>query len=346
MNRFILRLKLLLRDRTACICYAISVIVMFCLLLGLSSVSEEQSAIPIGLVIRDDSRETEELAENIRKTKAIKVIEGKEAELKDELLNGYLNCIFIIDDGYGDKVRAGETEDLITVISGKDDRMSVVIGDIIAGSMVYDICVNKAYRSYRSLISTEPVSLDAYNTYVLSLREDPSYDFSFDKKYMDPENKTIAENEVTNGMIYKQMIAGMLCMLLCLMAFVSCNCFCLEYENGVAYRLKELPGSRIPTFLMDFFGVFVYTIPLSIAAGFLSKSVMGVVYSLVYLLAMCLICTVLSKTVKKTEAYQLVGAVLVVGLGIFGFVSVFAELIGGPAFLKFTPNAVYISLLL
>ncbi|MBO4781812.1 MAG: hypothetical protein J5522_05400, partial [Lachnospiraceae bacterium] len=59
----------------------------------------------------------------------------------------------------------------------------------------------------------------------------------------------------------------------------------------------------------------------------------------------CALCTFISKTAKKTESYQLVGAVLVIGLGILGFVSVFAGIIGGPDFLKYTPNAIYIDLL-
>ncbi|MBR4342636.1 MAG: ABC transporter permease [Lachnospiraceae bacterium] len=346
MNRFILRIKLLFRDRTACLCYAVSALVMFCLLLGLASVSEERSAVPIGLVVEDDSKEALDLAESIRNTAAVYVTEGTEEELKEELLNGYINCIFIIDEGYGERVRMSDNDELVTVISGTDDRMSVVIGDIIGGSMLYDICLNKAYRAYLSVGDNEKLSKEAYNTYVIGLKNDPSFEFSFDVTYRNPDSQKIEESEITNGMIYRQMITGMLAMLLCLMAFVSCNCFCLEYENGVAYRLKELPGNRFPSFLMDFFGIFVYTIPLSIIAGFLNADIKGVLYSIVYLGIMCIVCTVLSKSVKKTEAYQLVGAVLVIGLGILGFVSVFAGIIGGPEFLKYTPNAIYINLLL
>ena len=68
MSRFRLRLKILLKDRTACICYGISVIVMLCLLIGLNSASEEKSAVPIGLVVEDESREAEYLRERIKDT--------------------------------------------------------------------------------------------------------------------------------------------------------------------------------------------------------------------------------------------------------------------------------------
>jgi hypothetical protein len=53
-----------------------------------------------------------------------------------------------------------------------------------------------------------------------------------------------------------------------------------------------------------------------------------------------------SKLIKKTETYQIAGAVIVIGLGVLGFVSVFSGIMGGPEFLKYTPNAIYINMLL
>ena len=346
MSRFILRLRILLNDRTAGVCYIISAIVMLCLLAGLQSVSEERSAVPIGLVVEDDSQEARELAESIRKTPSVYVNEGTKDDLKEKLLDGYINCIFIIDEGYGEKIKRAETGELVTILSGEDSRLSIILGDIIAGSMLYDLCLNKGYKLYDSLPGDEKLDWYEYRSYVLTLKDDPTFAFSFDISYENPKEKEIEERDVTNGMIYRQMIAGMLAMLLCLMSFVSCNCFCLEYENGVARRLKNLPVIRICSEVMDFFGIFVYTLPLSVVAGILFENVKSILISLVYLSVMCLVCMIISKLVKKTESYQLVGAVLVIGLGVLGFVSVFAGIIGGPEFLKATPNAIYIEAML
>jgi len=341
MSRFRLRIKILLKDRTACICYLISVIVMVCLLIGLKNSSEERSAVPIGLVINDESREAEFLRERIKQTPAVYVYEGELDELNEKLLEGNINSIFIIDEGYGERVRKGETDELVTIISGEDDRMSVIIGDILAGSMLYDICANKSYIAYSSLKDNK-LTRDEYYSYIMGLKEDPRFAFTFEIETKSSGKETLKENQITNGMIYKQMIAGMLAMLICLVAFVSCNCFCLEYECGVAGRLKELPCNRISAEAMDFFGIFVYTLPLSIVAGILMSDFRSIVVSIIYLFIISILCMLISKTVKRTESYQLVGAVLVIGLGILGFVSVFAGLIGGPEFLKFTPNAIYI----
>ena len=82
MSRFILRLKICLKDRTAGICYVISAVVMFCLLLGLSSASEERSAVPIGLYVADESEEAILLVEQMRKTPSIYIYEKSLEELK------------------------------------------------------------------------------------------------------------------------------------------------------------------------------------------------------------------------------------------------------------------------
>lgn len=345
MSRFILRLKICLKDRTAGICYAVSVIVMFALLMGLSSVAEERSAVPVGLFVADDSEEAALLAEKIRNTPSLYVYEESLDDLKELLLDGYVNSIFIVEEGYGDRVRNKDVDDLVTVISGKDDQMSVMISDIVAGAMMYEICLNKSYRLYKDSLPTNALDKQQYSEYIRKLYDSNDFAFNFEAVYKDPKVKKIEERQVTNGMIYKQMIAGMLAMLLCLMAFVSCNCFCMEYENGVAYRLESFPGSGIPKEIMDFFGIFMYTLPLSIVAGLLFADIKAVIASIVYLLILCAVCTFISKAVKKTESYQLVGAVLVIGLGVLGFVSVFSGLIGGPEFLKYTPNAIYINLL-
>ena len=196
MNRFVLRLKILLKDRTADICFIICTGVMLCLLIGLKSVSEERSAVPIGLVVEDDSPEALELAENIKKTVSVYVSEGTREELEERLLDGYLNCIFIIDKGYGERIRNAETEDLVTIISGDDDRMSVIIGDIIAGHMLYDVCLNKGFRLYSSLPKEDKLDWYEYRNYVLQLKEDPTFAFTFNVTYEDPIENKKKEEEV------------------------------------------------------------------------------------------------------------------------------------------------------
>ena len=343
MERFILRLAICLKDRAAGICYLVSAVVIVCLLLGLSEAGEERSAVPIGLVNRDDSRESEELAESIKKNSALYVYTGTEKELEDRLLDGYINSIFIIREDYGLNVRNGVTEELLEVISGEDDKVSVVVADIIAGSMLYDICRSKAYKMYKKQEGKAGKSREEYAEYVLATAQKPDFQFAFDLEYIDANNGKIAENAVTNGMIYKQMIAGMLAMLLSLISFASCNGICAEYENGARRRLKNLPCSKFLINLFDFFGIFVYTLPLGIISGLLLNGVKGMLLSIAYLAFMCPVCLLLSNLCKKTEAYQLSGAVVIIALGVFGFVSVFMGLIGGVGFAAYTPNALFIS---
>lgn len=352
MNRISLRIKLCLKDKTACICYIVSAVVMLCVLLGLEASSEERSAIPIGLVNLDESTEAQNLVKQIHENPSIYVIDGNSREeLEERLLSGYINSIFIINEDYGINVRKGATDNLITVISGEDNKVSVIVGDIIAGSMLYDISMSKGYKTYLSEAEKAGIYKDSekvqwdrdkYREYALSISERPDFSFAFNMEFKDGNNGKIEEKAVTNGMIYRQMIAGMLAMLLSLVAFSACNGICLEHERGIRRRLSNLPGSRAVSLMFDFFGIFVYTLPLGVGAGWALGKLEGIPVSLLYLAVMCLLCLILSDAVKKTDAYQLVGAVLVIGFGVCGFISVFSGLTGGADFLKYTPNALFI----
>ena len=83
MSRFRLRLKICINDKTAGICYIISAIVMIALLLSLDSAGEERSAIPIGVVVNDDSEEAREFLARIKDTPSVYVNEGDLESLKE-----------------------------------------------------------------------------------------------------------------------------------------------------------------------------------------------------------------------------------------------------------------------
>ena len=162
MNRFVLRLKIALRDRTAGICYLVSAVVILALLMGLDSAGEERSAIPIGLAVHDDSSEAEKFVTGLKNTPAVYVTEGEVDELKERLLDGLINCIFVVDEGFGEKIRQGFPDEIITVISGEDDRMSVILSDITAASIMYDIAEDDidGCISYSNYIEGNPTGFN------------------------------------------------------------------------------------------------------------------------------------------------------------------------------------------
>jgi len=342
MNRLFLRIKICIKDITACICYLVSAVVVLCLLLGLDSVSEERSAVPIGLINDDLSSESERLRESIMNNDAFYVYEGSRELLNEKLLEGYINSIVIIKEDYGLRIRKGNTDEIVEIISGEDNKVSVVVGDIIAGSMLYDVCAEKGYRLYLKQEGNAGLSRDEYQKYILKTADRPDFQFGFGLEYRDANDGKIDETSVTNGMIYKQMIAGMFAMLLSLIAFVSCNGICLEYEAGTRRRLKNLPNSKLLMNTADFFGIYLYTLPLGLAGGYLLAGLKGMAIAAIYLLLLCAVCLLLSNLLKKTDAYQLAGAVLIIALGVCGFVSVFSGLVGGSDFLNYTPNALFI----
>ena len=341
-NHFFIRLKLLLQDKPAVFCYLASVVILLILFVGLDNAAEDRSAVPIGLVVNDDSIEADELAEKIRQNKAFFVYEKNQDELEGMLMDDYINSIFIIDKGSGEKLLAGDTDKMLTVISGEDDRMSVILSDIIAGDMVYDISLHKSYNKYRTLGDKSTMTRDEYKAYTDAYLSNPEFNMPIEFKYMESKVGNISEREVTNGMIYRQMIAGMICMLLSIVAFTACNGICLEHEKGIRRRRDNTPKDHLAQSLVDFLAVYLFTLPVGFFAGYLLKGISGAAISCVYLLVILLICFAAARFIKSLSAYQLVGVIIVAGLGVAGFVSAFSGIVGGGEFLKYTPNGAFI----
>lgn len=352
MNYFILRIKLLLKDRTAMICYAVSAAVILAVLLSLNVHAAERSSIPIGLVVKDESGEALDLKKALHDNPALYVYDGSYKEMTNLLLDGYINSIFIIEEGYGDRVRAGDVEDLILVYAARDDRISAVIGDITAGCMMYEICIDKAYNKYKSLTSPEGVgkiTRGEYVSYLEELAATEGFTFTFDVTYTEAGHTTAA-SEITNGMIYRQMIAGMLAMLLMLITFCASNTITVEYENGIRRRLKCLAGGRMGMICGEIGAIFVYVLPLACVSaavmylpGSISDALRLFVLNAVFSLLFSGLFYACSCAARGVFPYQLLGAVLIVVCGTMGFINVFSGFLGTGLF-GYTPVSAYIKL--
>ncbi len=161
MNDYLLRLKLLFKDRTAGICYLVASVVILVVILGLNIHAEERSSLPIGLVNEDAGEKSAELAEKIRTSESLYVYEDEFDPLYDLLLDGYINCIFVIKKGYEKSVTDGDPSEVLGIYAAEDDKISTVISDIVAGCMMYEVCLDKAYKRYLNL---EPPTADYAKT--------------------------------------------------------------------------------------------------------------------------------------------------------------------------------------
>lgn len=354
MNDYKLRLKLLLKDRTAGICYIVSLVVILIVILGLNIHAEERSSLPIGLVLEDKSEKASELAGRIRETEALYVYENELDPLYDMLLDGYINCIFVIKEGFQEAIADGDAIEVLGIYAAEDDKISTVISDIVAGCMMYEVCLDKAYKRYSGLEKADPdhvkMTYPEYAEYVRKMAEDDTFRFAFDVTYADAGTGKISTADITNGMIYRQMIAGMLAMLMMLVSFCSFNSVVAEYENGIRTRLKTVAGSRLLRSVKEIAAVATYCLPVVLLisvmlldqAGF-KACVRILLLDLAFILFFCIMFYIFTVLCRNVFAYQLLGTVTVTVLGALGFISAFRGLIGENLFFN-TPIAFYIDL--
>lgn len=357
MNGFVLRFKLLLHDKTAGICYLAAAVVMLAVLTNLSIHAEERSSIPIGLVCNDTSSEARKVCEAIGASESVYVYTDDLETLSKMMTDGYVNCIFVIKEGFGDMVRAGNSKELVEVYAPLDDKISSLICDIVAGCMMETVCINKTFRQYSKLdtrklnedssLSYSQLSSDELFERIWDLRTDDMFIYGFDTTFVDKDNDG-HEVSVTNGMVYRQAVAGMVAMLLALICFCACNGIASDREKNITARRSILPGKKIGIFVSEALALYVYSLPLCIAIGlFLSgdtdtaDEIRLMVLNLLYLLACVVFFTVIAYAIGSITVYQIIGSMVVIIFGACGFIYVFSGFLGTEMF-DIVPNSIYI----
>ena len=350
MGSFTLRLKLLLSDRIATVCYALCVVVMLSVFFNMNLHASDNSKVPMGLLCESDSPVALRLRDRLLGSDALRVTEGTMDELEELLMDGYIGSIFVIGDDYEEKLREGVREDLIKVISPSDDTSSIIVQDIVAGYMMYDVCFFRTYDEYRTLPGngTDILTEEEYAAFVAEVAEDPDYGFDFDIRYVDIENPDKSDISVTTAMIYRQIIAGLIGMLLLVLVVCGCNGFALEHGQSISMRRRTTGGNLYAAYALEMLAVLVYLTPAVLLSSLIMIKESGPAGAVVIFLlgeALCalfiLFCFALTRVVGSASSYQLVGTVVCLVFGACGFISTFSSLTGTEV-LGATPVAVYI----
>jgi len=360
MGAFLLRIKLLLADRIATICYILCAVVMIVIFLNMNIYATDTSRVPVGVVCESESPVAQRLYKRLLESDALRVTGGNIGELEELLMDGYIGSIFIIGEDYDEKLRAGIKEDIIEVITPSDDTSSIVVQDIVAGYMMYDICFFRTYDEYRSLpdmgvtetgdnAHIEKMTEERFSSYVAQVAENPMYGFDFDIKYVDIGKNDKKDMNITTAMIYRQIIAGLIGMLLLVLVVCGCNGFALEYGRSISKRRKTTGGNMIVADILEMSAVLVYLAPAVLLSALIMIGESGPGgAACIFLMgeALCaffiVLCFLLTRVVKSASAYQLVGTLVCLLFGALGFINTFSAISGTPAF-GWTPIAVYIN---
>ena len=369
MGCFGIRLKLFLKDRAACICWIACAVILTLVLMQLNLHATERSALPVGLEVKSDGLLAQKAAKSLHECESLFIYEDDHEALSDLLTDGYIYCIISIEEDFDSKIAQGKSDGIMTLYSAKDDKVATVVGDIAAGCCMDAVCMYKAYNKYAGLSAGNDGlsglgqlfgigpgsglgdtaqtigSIGEYSEMLAAMEESGEYDYDFDFKYIDTgAARDTSGREMTNGLIYKQVITGLMGLMIMLSAFCSCSIITREYESGIRTRIRISAQNALRTGAGEVAALFVCTAPLALVVLIFDINIPMIAVNLVLIFASVLMFYLLANVLRNIFAYQLTGSFVLIALGICGFVSIFEGLAGSRVFSS-TPMGIYIRMM-
>lgn len=364
-NLYILRIKALFSDKMTCITLLFSILVYMVLINNLSLHADKRSSIPIGVVNNDHSTSADELLDHINSIPAFYVYEDRESGLNELLLKEEIKAYFVINEGYEGLIKKGKTDGLIDMYYLEGDSSAKLLSDIVAGEMLYRICLYKGLRLYDSLNTVEgeksrgpkdswdKLSEKEYMDYTNSLMTNPYFDFAFDIR-MIQMNGSVREETVPNSILYMEAVWGITAMLISFIVMIMTAGIVVEKELGINKRIKI--ALKTP-FYLDFSHFLVlftilstlsFILCISIGRQIIGITFMGILRIFLsaelYLAVMILWFMLLAKFAVSTGKYQFLGIVSILVPGFFGFAPLLAGFMENNILKisKFIPNCWFI----
>lgn len=350
-----MRIRLIFQDRLSCVLLLATAFVFAAVFGGLNLAAADNSVIHIGVVDEDDSKTSRRLLSSLCETEQLSVHTGTRRELEQELYDGYISGLFIISRGYGEKIDRGSTERLVTVVGAEDDKVSVLLADIFAGAMLYDICAAKGTLEYQGVsLHDNAAAGDIYGKKLAELADDEALRYTFDVSFI--EGSGGDAGTVSSSIIYRQLIGAMMAMLFSLVAFILCVTICSERERGICgrRRLAAIRTAWVRT--GDFcalYAVMASVCVVSCAAIVLTGDYADgektkvffnlLLTALIYSFIMNLIFYCASLVPWSVNANTAFGSAVIITFGVCGFLYVFRGIVGADiSAFEYIPNCIYI----
>jgi ABC-2 type transport system permease protein len=346
------RCKLFARDRVILAVIGISIAASVWLILSLSVASREQSALPIGVVDDGQSNASRQLVKNLKKVNTLNIIEEKEEKLKKLLLDQRIIALFVIKEGYEDKLIRGDASDSIAMYYAKDNKSASVISDIVAGEMMYSVCYDKGLCLYHQvLFHGQKHSQSQYKEHMEKLLKSKDFDFAFRIRLDNGGRSFPKQKTISNAILYNQLMIGILGIFLAYIAMFLMSGAVYDKETGVAERLKVVGVTGRTLDMANFMvlaliGGIIALLFTGLMMTHLHLKALGLWKSvyllfLLYILVQGGIFLLLSKWMKTMMAYQLAGSICILVTGGLGFFALLSGLVAAPLqyFEKIIPNS-------
>ncbi|MBO5353813.1 MAG: ABC transporter permease [Lachnospiraceae bacterium] len=346
-------LRLLLHGRQTMILLALGMAVLVSMLVCMDGAKEEKSRIPVGIVDEDRSDMSQAVVEAMERLELYHVTRGDKKELTDALKRGELMAVCLLKEGFAEAVAQGETDRIVTLYETTGSAM--LMGDILAGAMMQEICTAKSYgilQKYEKKTERESgMTLEEYRAYVERFLAEEGDRFSFEVTYVASDVDREPVKEPAQESIYIQAIFAVFALMAGLMAVYAVLPFRNLRYGRLAEKVRTLPvrqsalyvGSAlgalaVPVFFGTvFLGCFAVRNALEVST-FVSLLICTMGYSCV------IVCIMLAAAygIRSLTVYQMGMLVLVLVSGICGLVSLVDGLLLPEGTVGWVPNGWYV----
>ncbi len=345
-------LRLLFFEKQTLVLLAAGITMLVAMLVCMDEVKEEKSKIAIGMVDEENSSFSKSIVADMMQIDLYEVTTGTEEELVSLLKQGDISAVCVLKEDLSEAIAAGDAKQLITIYE-TGDGSAMLVGDILAGVMMQEVCTSKSYQmllKYEKRAKREEVpSVEEYQSYVDDVLAEGGSQFAFEVAYLSADNEEV--KKPSQSVIYMQAIFAVFALMTGLLAIYAVLPFRQLCHGKTAGKIKTLPvyrsalyaGSAVGAFIlpMAFGGVFLFFYKMRNAVNcsqFLSLLVCTVVYICVIVCMMLLT----AYAIKNQTVYQMGMLAMILIFGILGLVSLADGLLLPEGTVIWVPNGWYV----
>lgn len=341
-----------IKNKNMLVLLGLSFLMLSFMLLCMEENKEEKSKLYVGIANEDTGAFSESVIAGMRQKELYEIVTGEEGELLEKLKQGELSAVCVISEAFSERISKGDTEKLVMIYETKE-KSAPLLGDILAGVMMQEICTMK---SYQTLVAYQEkagrgytLSQEEYREYVEKMLKEGGTEISFDIQYWKGDGKTA--EKPSQSAVYEQAVFSVFALMTGCIAMYSVLPFWQTCHGKLAQRLKTLPLRRGTIYAGSALAGFV--LPMLFGILFLGGYILRnqLEFLQIILLLVCtahyicvIVCMMLlaAAGIKNQTVYQMGILAMILVFGVFGLVSIVDGLLVPEGTGYWIPNAWYV----
>ncbi|PKM51039.1 MAG: hypothetical protein CVV02_08895 [Firmicutes bacterium HGW-Firmicutes-7] len=353
MNIIALRLKLIYRS-SAIRMLTIVIALLFIALIGsLYADVENSTKIKIGYVDESNTKFSTEVVRNLHKNELLKPIETSLEKGAQLIKKGEIEALFVIKADAEKRVYEGEFDEIIGIYYLSNNHLAPIIGDVFVGEMLKEISIITAVNYLEEVIGDYEEKEEALTTayeYGQELAKNLKKDYYVNIEIFSfSEDKIIDTKNISNQMIYHQMILGIILSFLSFFVLFTASSIVKDEENHLIQKIIISKTSKVIIILGDYLSIVIASTSIAMlfalisayySNDFLKTLYLNSVILLLFIGSFSALILFMTKLFKSVSSFVVMGAVLILIIGIISgcFFNIDLSLPIIKSFAYFTPS--------